>query len=431
MEKSAAGNELREIVERRRGGPRAAREDDGERLAAALEALAISRDSDASVVPFIVELWASGPESDVVRACHRHLGKLAQIWRGFRSLHHLAEALAERSSFARFGAGLDPALPRTSPHVELALLILMPLTTEAHDRTGRSTGRLEYPAAQSVLERREWVEAIAALRDHDFLGRVAYHALGRARPESIPPLPPPPPAARPRGDALSRYRAGEHVGAWQSISEAPRLDPDAREEARAVAVETMQIVRANAETIVEVLRAAGYPFAGEALGDSQRIAREGHELATTVGGPPPVSLEVFWEVVGAIDLCRSEEGDDCDLDVGESFLFRNPLQVQAPSVASWCVDRWKKDRAPAPWLALEISADALHKEWTSGGPGYWIRIPSERADGRVQSEPHELDFVPYLRLNFEHCGFLGYERHPFDQSYRRLVERVKARLAPF
>jgi len=76
-------------------------------------------------------------------------------------------------------------------------------------------------------------------------------------------------------------------------------------------------------------------------------------------------------------------------------------------------------------------ADELHKEWTSGGPCYAIRVPSLRADGRVLEEPHRLAFVPYLRLNFEFCGFLGYEREPEAIPYLRLVEHVKRRLAPF
>lgn len=427
----AARERLREIVERRRVHDGATyRADDARLLLQALASIEQARDPES--LPWVVELWCTRPKNGLVLERLESIATSLDRWRPEKAM---GAAVAEPGSFDRYKGAFDADTLQEAAGVAFAKAILSAFSFVAtgHADGSISSPKFAHPPMAQALQRPEWIELLASLRDHDDLGETVRWPL-RAVPEDRIPSRPPSRAvvlAKPRGDALSRYLAGEHEAAWQSLCDLGPLGPDAREEARAVATAMMKRVRANAEAIAGVLEEAGYPFAGEPLGDPDENRELLPRLAELVGGPPPVSLEVFWETVGRIDFRRREDEIVCELDVDmDTFLLDNALEVSALADAWYCVEEWEELRE-TPYLDFDFSADELHKEWTSGGAPYAIRMPSLHADGRVLREPHRLAFVPYLRANFAWHGFLGYERNPDAIPYRRLVERLKGRLEPF
>ena len=420
---------LRGIVERRRES--AGRPDDYRALLGVLTLVQERRETRA--LPWVIELWCSRPKGGGLLD---RLVEIAAQLHAWNTRKAMGEAVAEESSFSRFAAAFDDDLLRETGGVAYACAVLGAFSFVAiDDGDGKlRDAKFAHPGVVDALGRAEWIRLLAAFRDHEDLGDQARWALQLVPSDRVPDLPPAPRAAPAKalGDALSRYLAGEREASWQSLCDLGPLGPDAREEARAVATEIMKVVRYIAETVAEALRAAGYPFVREPLADPETNREPLERLAARVGGRPPASLEVFWELVGGVDFCRAEDETVCDLDVDfHDFLVSNALQVSTIDDAWYCIDEWAETERTTAYIDFEISADEFHKEWTSGGPPYAIRIPSARADGRVLREPHHLDFVPYLRRNFEHCGFLGYEFNGESEPYRRLLQRVKHRLVRF
>ena len=76
-----------------------------------------------------------------------------------------------------------------------------------------------------------------------------------------------------------------------------------------------------------------------------------------------------------------------------------------------------------------LAPDDLHKDNTSGGDPYGVRLPNPAADFLFEYERHGLLFVPYLRLAIlEWGGFPGLAGR--DQSFPPLDE-LHAGLEPF
>jgi hypothetical protein len=109
---------------------------------------------------------------------------------------------------------------------------------------------------------------------------------------------------------LERYRAGEHEAVWRELV---ALGPAVREErvlpdARAVARETMTRALHNVERIVERLTGIGYRFAHPAevrVPPSAALLARLDRLEAQAGGPLPLALRAFYEVVGSVSLMGS------------------------------------------------------------------------------------------------------------------------------
>lgn len=115
------------------------------------------------------------------------------------------------------------------------------------------------------------------------------------------------------GDALADsgpigklYMEGETVAAWDALvalGSAVR-EPAHISEAWGVAWETMRRVRHNLEILIQRLAAIGYR--GGLLGPPCSV-QDVDEVERTMGGPVPLSIRAFWEVVGSVDLCQAPE----------------------------------------------------------------------------------------------------------------------------
>ena len=318
-------------------------------------------------------------------------------------------------------------------------------------RDGTEVPRWAASAAPSWLhDDPRWIEMCVRFRRDPRLGRVARWVLRHADREQVT-------AAleaaresesttvartrsRAQGDLITRYRKGEHEAVWSELRSHEVVAGDFRDEALAVAAETMARVRRNADVLAERLAARGWA----ALGGSLRLepsaegARVMQRIEAITACGLPASLRGFWQVVGGIDLIwdhgRGEKAPD--LGVGLDLAAMDPLAVDAPDRAEYVIEEWRDQRAGVdPDLAdpyrLDLAPDARHKANAGGGPAYAVELPFLGADPYFINEPHNLPFVDYLRLAFRWGGFPGLEKAQERAEVRALVADLTRGLEPF
>jgi hypothetical protein len=207
-----------------------------------------------------------------------------------------------------------------------------------------------------------------------------------------------------------RYVAGDHQAVWRELvaqGPAVRADPVAAD-ALAVAGETMRRVAVNIGTVVTRLLEMGYrfttpdgcsrPATTAHVPPAPRDSRDLQRLEKAVGALP-LSLRVFYDIVGAIDLI----GRHPTLAPADGTIPPDPLVVASVAELVSEVGSWDEDDV------VMLAPDDLHKANTSGGDPYAIGVPDENADAVLLNERHDLLFVDYLRLCFRFGGFPGYE----------------------
>jgi hypothetical protein len=267
---------------------------------------------------------------------------------------------------------------------------------------------------------------------------------------------------------LERYMSGEHEKVWQdlgALGSAVREDPHAAD-ALAVAYETMRRVDANVRAVTTRLRQMGYAFKTEAARTENwlrraesamafasklaqpapssphvqkllasmnemvgKLAEQTTRVKNTESDPTvrahvpprsdarkqiarlektvgvlPLSLRVFYEVVGAVDWTGSHPG----LSPKNGMVCPDPLVVYDIDGALEEA-RERADSEDSEAICITIAPDDLHKADTSGGEPYEIELPNLCADAELLNERHRLPFVDYLRLCFRFGGFPGYE----------------------
>jgi hypothetical protein len=231
---------------------------------------------------------------------------------------------------------------------------------------------------------------------------------------------------------LERYRNGEHEQVWNELQ---ALGPLIRQEpyvtpAQAVASETMRRVRRNCERLVSRLQSLGYVFgtfpdgtrrsytADPLTRPSEQMRADCAELESEAG-LLPLSLFAFWQEVGAVDLVGMHPAWPDGLD---------PLVVDPPEGAlSFLFDEDEEDESLGRFAGL--APDDLHKDNTSGGDPYGVRLPNPAADFLFEYERHNLLFVSYLRMAILHWGgFPGLDGR--EIAFEPLGELV-AGLEPF
>jgi hypothetical protein len=255
---------------------------------------------------------------------------------------------------------------------------------------------------------------------------------------------------------LERYLAGEREEVWAELSArgpAIRAEP-LFAEAQAVARETMTRARANVALLVQRLTSLGYRFVSDALGPrpTPYVSPSGESLAALRElehqyGPLPLSIETWYEVVGAVDLMGVyprlstfeglfAEGYVDMLLGGERIRIRSdfPFYVQGappsmepfdpdagiaadPLVVWPCIDALVDELELPPDQAgsgsrvqysLGFAPDALHKANVSGGDGPHIAFGDASMDAPLQGDDWEgVPFVSYLRTAFAWGGFPG------------------------
>lgn len=214
---------------------------------------------------------------------------------------------------------------------------------------------------------------------------------------------------------LERYKSGETELVWAEMRArgAAVREGALFEDAMAVARETMRRVRSNAETVHGRLRDIGYAFeqpAGALVTPGPHIMDDVLEVETTLG-PLPLSLRVFYEIVGAIDFRQSFKqlvnfyAREGRTDVPEVLFLgeADPLVVHPiQEIVDELVAKPKK-------LSFCFAPDEFHKANYSGGENYHLNLPDPAADAPVLGM-YGVDetFVQHLRLCFRFGGFRGH-----------------------
>jgi hypothetical protein len=324
-----------------------------------------------------------------------------------------------------------------------ALRFFAPSTSGRNGRTWR------LPNVPELLRRDpRWVRAAVRLRGDQELGahaRLLLSSLSREEVDAAiaetpdPPVPLPAAYAGPR-DLVTRYERGELEPVWRLVREQGVLtDAALRAEALALADATMRRVRRNVELITERLRDWDYPFddyqpawAPPSTTVSAEIAR----IESAVGGPVPMTLRAFWNIVGSVNWKFTDDEAFGDVWCGLPLREADPLCLDGPGTAWWCVDEWKQEleeshpEVVGPAL-LQLAPDYLHKANISGGMPYSFSVPNAEFDAVLEHEAHKLPFVEYLRLCFRWGGFPRLEHELLSVQGRVTLEALCRDLEPF
>lgn len=211
------------------------------------------------------------------------------------------------------------------------------------------------------------------------------------------------------GRWLERYDRGQRAAVWTEmigLGADLRDDDEALRDADLVARRTMRRARTNVERLVELLPAIGYEFAGTPFVEADASAPGQLDELEGLIGVLPLSLRVWFEEVGQVDLVGCHPGWD--------FAYFDPLVVKAPvdfirsEFADWEHDRGTEwDRGST--FEVSIAPDVLHKADVSGGPPYSIAVPNPAADGLLLWEPRQTTFTNYLRIAFATGGMPGWD----------------------
>jgi hypothetical protein len=207
------------------------------------------------------------------------------------------------------------------------------------------------------------------------------------------------------GRWLEHYRAGRHREVWTEITSAgPDLD---REDATAVARETMRRARGNVERLVEALPAHGFvfgdtPHAPPPAGIAQRL-----DALEDVIGAIPLALRVFFEEVGQVNLNGTHA--EWTFDYPDPLVVHAPIDFIRSEFEEWSEERYSET------FEIPLAPDFLHKANVSGGSPYSLAVPNATADGLLLWEPHQTTFVNYLRIAFAAGGMPGWLQEPGQQ----------------
>ncbi len=120
----------------------------------------------------------------------------------------------------------------------------------------------------------------------------------------------------------------------------------------------------------------------------------------------PLSLRVFWEVVGSVDFTGYHPLWPRFSD--PLILF--PVESIDGDYPSWREGVEAGDIEAGPF-EVAIAPDYFHKDNISGGAPYSMRVPNDAIDGILEYERHETTLVDYLRICFRYGGFPGLEFH--------------------
>ena len=244
------------------------------------------------------------------------------------------------------------------------------------------------------------------------------------------------------GNLLARYKSGEFVRVWDELRAQGPIAGDLRQEAEAVAEETMKRVAHDLDLLASRFEAKGWvALTGELRtrpkpGDREVFAR----IERITKSPIPPSLLAFWRVVGGVDLVwdyNTEEPPPAILPtVSLDLDALDPLYIDAPGHVEHVFEKWEDHiKTTHPDLldpfSLDLAPDYLHKANISGGAPYGVDLPFLGADPIFQNESHQLAFVDYLRHCLRWAGFGLLHRHANESGVKQLIAEFTEGFEPF
>ena len=209
-----------------------------------------------------------------------------------------------------------------------------------------------------------------------------------------------------------------------------------------VLTETFQRVAYNLDVIYSELKNINYLFPTEFKFNFQRplikpLPNTEQLLATLDKsvkpfGFVPLSLKMFYRIVGACNFCW-------DNVINEEYIWRyaDPIQIfSLDNIISEVTDEdflsdlqeyYEEDG----FISLQLSADYFHKDNTSGGQAYSLKVTQQPSvDAEFLNEEHNTTFINYLRICFDNCGFSRITNPESKNDYQAFFDKVKPQLKP-
>jgi hypothetical protein len=237
---------------------------------------------------------------------------------------------------------------------------------------------------------------------------------------------------------LDRYLNGEQKQVWDELSK--KDNAIYREplltDALSVTRETMKRVLYNIELLIMRLNAIGYVFGVYPDGRSKvyeyysprnlpfpDIVESIVKCEALDGiGSFPLSLRMFWEIVGDVDFTGYHPSWP---------LYSDPLIVFPIESIKADYHKWRYQTEEGDIVAglfgVPISPDYYHKANISGGEPYRIRVPNYMINGILENERNNTTFVNYLRICFRYGGFPGFrwDKKAIPKEISFLVDGLK------
>ncbi|KAA5536220.1 hypothetical protein F0919_00715 [Taibaiella lutea] len=242
----------------------------------------------------------------------------------------------------------------------------------------------------------------------------------------------------------NRYLNGETIQVYKDISAmgADAFLPNNFPEIKNVLTETFQRVSYNLNIIYKELKDIHYLFRTDfeynsdlalikplanvdvLLADLDKVVRP--------FGFVPLSLKMFYKIVGSCNF-------SWDFDINEEHIwqFADPIQISGVDdvleelTQEGFLDDLSEFYEEDGYIALEISADYLHKDNTSGGPAYALLLTQKPSiDSSLLNEEHDTTLIDYLRICFDNCGFPRITNKEHNNDYKDFFDKVKPQLKP-
>ena|ERR1022692_775554 len=209
-----------------------------------------------------------------------------------------------------------------------------------------------------------------------------------------------------------------------------------------VLTETFRRVAYNLDIIYAELKNINYLFKSKfeynfqrplirPLPDTEKLLKK-LDIAVKPFGFMPLSLKMFYRIVGACNF-------GWDYDTNEEYIwqFADPIQITSLDVVVTEVtekgyltdltEYYEEDG----FVSLQLSADYLHKDNTSGGPAYSIKLTkTQSVDSEFLNEEHVTTFINYLRICFDNCGFSRIKNPENYNDYQAFFDKVNPQLKP-
>ena len=207
-----------------------------------------------------------------------------------------------------------------------------------------------------------------------------------------------------------------------------------------VLTETFERVAFNLDIIYQELLTINYLFKSEfdfnfekplikPLPDTDKLLMK-LDKSLKPFGFVPLSLKLFYKVVGACNFAW-------DYDKNEDFIWTCADPIQVTSLDDLVSEVTDKDNLldlkdyfeEDGFVALELSADYLHKDNISGGQPYSLKLTDKPSiDGQLLYEENDTTFINYLRICFDNCGFSRMTNPDNNNDFQAFFDKLKPRL---
>ncbi len=241
-----------------------------------------------------------------------------------------------------------------------------------------------------------------------------------------------------------RYLQGETITVYDELDKLDynSLSKEQKKDIDKVLIETFERVAFNLNIIYKELLNINYLFKTEyqfnfqkpihkPLKNTEQLLKQ-LNFAVQPFGFVPLSLQYFYKIVGGVNFLW-------DFETDENFMWEiaDPIQIYSLDslVEEVTGEYWQEDIQEYVndknfgYAFLDLAPDDLHKDNVSGGSPYAIQITKrQKVDSAFLNEPNNTSFINYLRICFEHCGFMGLEKFNGNHKYDEFVKKVKPQL---